>query len=509
MAKHTKKMNSADRDQLEIEKNNPLTKPLLHEGHGRPTTRRDFLSTGLLSFSGLVMAPSILSVLARPNFALAASTDGCEVASAVRLPAFVNVNLSGGAALSGNVAMLNQAGDPLPSYTQLGQGADAAQFFTTDFQGVTFHGVRNGRLSSQFLAGVQATADAGTRGKTSFLSVAVPLGDDTGNNMIDPTGLITAAGLTGDLLPKMGTRGTATGVNQMYAKMAPPSPLVVQNINDLTGALSPASSLTQKLSVDQRKAMLRLVSNLSGTQAREVASSNSSSGTALSKLVQCATDKNIELSTNPNPGIDPRQDANLAMSNLWQMGQNNNAVGQNQNNRVVMGSMVYNALKGNSGAIGLELGGYDYHGNDRVTVQDARDFTAGQLVGQILQSAATMNQKVFITVTSDGSVGAGGGAAAGANFTGDRGSGGAQYILAFDPAGRPAMKNPSSGAKHQLGWYNNGQGAVDTSLTGSAELAGVATFANYLAFAKQSALLDKVLPRQYSQQELEYILRFA
>lgn len=509
MAKHTKKMNSADRDRLEIEKNNPLTKPLLHEGHGRPTTRRDFLSTGLLSFSGLMMAPSILSVLARPNFALAASADGCDVVAATRLPAFVNVNLSGGAALSGNVAMLNQAGDPLPSYSQLGQGPDAAQFFTTDFQGVTFHGVRNGRLSSQFLAGVQNTAADATRAKTSFLTVAVPLGDDTGNNQIDPTGLITAAGLTGDILPKMGTRGTATGVNQMAAKMSPPAPLVVQNINDLTGALSPASSLTTKLTVDQRKSLLRLVSNLSGTQAREVASSNSSSGTALSKLVQCATDKNIELSTNPNPGIDPRQDTNASMANLWQMGNNQQVMGQNQNNRVVMGSMVYNALKGNSGAIGLELGGYDYHGNNRVNVQDARDFTAGQLVGQILQSAATMNQKVFITVTSDGSVGAGGGAAAGADFTGDRGSGGAQYILAFDPAGRPAMRNPSSGAKHQLGWYNNGQGAVDTSLTGSAEQAGIATFANYLAFAKQSSLLDKVLPRQYTQSELEYILRFA
>ncbi len=508
MAKHTPKMNSADRDRLEIEKNNPATKPLLHADHPRPTSRRDFLSTGLLSFSGLVMAPSILSVLAKPEFAMAASSDGCDVAAVTRLPAFVNVNLSGGAALSGNVIMLDQGGNALPSYSILGQGP-GAPIVENEFQGVGFHGVRNGRLASQFLAGLRSTATQATRDKTSFLTVAVPLGDDTSNNRIDPTGLITAAGLTGDLLPKLGNRGTATGVNQSAGKLSPPAPLVVQNINDLTGALSPASSLTDKLSLTQRKSLLKLVSNLSSTQAAEVSASNSSSGTALKKLVQCATDKNIELSTNTNPGIDPRQDTNQALANLWQMGNNQNAIGQSQNQRVIMGSMVYNALKGNSGAVGIELGGYDYHGNDRVTVQDARDFTAGQLVGQILQSAATMNQKVFVTVTSDGSVGAGGNSAAGDNYTGDRGSGGAQYILAFDPAARPAMANPSKGAKHQLGWYNNGQGAVDTSLTGSAEQAAIATFANYLAFAKQSALLDKVLPRQYTQSELEYVLRFA
>jgi hypothetical protein len=507
MAKHTKKMNSAERDQLEIAKNDPAKKPLLHEGHGRPTTRRDFLSTGLLSFSGFMMAPSILSIISRPSFASAAM-DGCEAAAAVRLPAFVNVNLAGGAALSGNVVMLGQGGDPLPSYSILGHGP-GAPIIEREFQGVGFHGVRNGRLSSQFLAGVRATAAQTTRDKTSFLSIAVPLGDDTSNNQIDPTGLVTAAGLTGDLLPKLGTRGTTTGVNQMAAKITPPAPLVVRNIADLTGALSPASALTTTLTdVNQRKSLLRLVSNLSTTQAREVASSNSSSGTALAKLVQCATDKNIELSTNPNPGIDPLQDTNTGLSDLWQMRNNQDALGQSSGNRVVMGSMVYNALKGNSGAVGLELGGYDYHGNNRITVQDARDFNAGQLVGLILQSAAVMGQKVFVTVTSDGSVGAGGGAAAGADYTGDRGSGGASYVLAFDPAGRPAMKNDRNGA-HQLGWFGNGQGAVDTSLTGSAELAGIATFANYLAFAKQSALLDKVLPRQYTVSELDYVLRFA
>lgn len=508
MAKHKPKMNSADRDQLEIEKNNPVTKPLLHADHPRPTTRRDFLSTGLMSFSGLVMAPSILSLIARPDFAMAAAGDGCSAASATRLPAFINVNLAGGAALSGNVIMLDSGGNPLPSYSILGQGP-GAPIVENEFQGVGFHGVRNGRLASQFLAGLRSTAAQATRDKTSFLTIAVPLGDDTSNNRIDPTGMVTAAGLTGDLLPKLGNRGTAIGVNQSPAKMAPPAPLVVQNINDLVGALAPVGALTTKLSLNQRKSLLKLVSTLSSTQAAEVAASNSSSGTALKKLVQCATDKNIELSTNTNPGIDPRQDTDKTLSNLWQMEVGGNAIGQTQNQRVIMGSMVYNALKGNSGSVGLEMGGYDYHANDRVTVQDARDFTAGQLVGQILQSAAAMNKKVFITVTSDGSVGAGGNAAAGADYTGDRGSGGAQYILAFDPVSRPAMAKPSGGASHQLGWYNNGQGAVDSTLTGSAEQASVATFANYLAFAKQTALLDKVLPRAYTQSELDYILRFA
>jgi hypothetical protein len=318
---------------------------------------------------------------------------------------------------------------------------------------------------------------------------------------------VTAAGLVGSLLPKLGSNNkTGTGISQKASNTAPPAPLVVSKIADLTSALAPASSLTSNLSLAQQKSLLTTISALSGSQARSVASVNSSSSQTLSKLTQCATDKNINLATQANPGIDPQLDSDKSVSNLWMMATGGTQFGRSQTERTIFGSMVYNALKGNSGSVGLELGGYDYHGNG-TTVQNQKDFDAGQVVGKVLATAAAMNQKVFIHVTSDGSVGAPSGSGVRPGFTGDRGSGGMSYMIAFDPAGRPNMKNDKA-APWQLGSFSKGQGAEDNTIVGSADKAGLAAFANYLAFAGQMSLFGKVLsPLSISDQDA--IVRFA
>jgi hypothetical protein len=246
------------------------------------------------------------------------------------------------------------------------------------------------------------------------------------------------------------------------------------------------------------------VSKLSGSQAAAIRSPNSASGSTLAKLVECATGKNVSLAGQTNLGVDPRQDTTVGLSGLWGMATGGNQFGRSQNERVIMGSMVYNALKGNAGAVGLDIGGYDYHGNNRIDVTDVRDNDAGQLVGKILESAAAMNQKVFIQVQSDGSVGAPRGSDINASFTGDRGAGGMSYILVFDPAGRPASK-----PGYQIGHFTAGQGAADNSVVGSAEKAGAAVFANYMKFAGQLGRLDSILTQPFNSVQLEQVLRLA
>jgi hypothetical protein len=472
------------------------------EDHKKPNTRREFLASGMMSFSAYMMTPSILSILANPSIARAAS-DGCEAAtSGPALPAFVGVNLSGGASLSGNVIVHDRGGQLLPAYNQLGLGTTPQT--ETEFGNVLFPSATS--ITQSFLTGMRSQAN-GALAKSSFVSVCVPLADDTSNNAIDPTGMVTAAGLVGSLLPKLGsTNNTGTGISQKASNIQPPAPLVVKRLTDLTTALAPASSLTRNLNATQQKSLLSLVSDLSGSQARAVAAANSSSSQTLSKLVQCATGKNVELATQTNPGIDPQLDNDKTVSNLWQMTTGGTQFGRSQNERQIFGSMVYNGLKGNSGAVGLELGGYDYHGQGAAT-QNQKDFDAGQLVGKILATAQAMNQKVFIHITSDGSVGAPSGSGLRPGFTSDRGSGGMSYMIAFDPAARPSMKNDRTAA-WQLGYYTNGQGAADDTLVGSADKAGVAAFANYLAFAKQTNLFSKVLS-PLSTSDQDYIVRFA
>lgn len=478
----------------------------LHDDHKRPTTRRDFLAAGLIGVSGYLMAPSILSILARPNRAWGAESASCGSDSAVEMPAFVTINLAGGAALAGNYIALDQGGSMLPSYDLVGLGQ--APPVEREFGNVAFAGAPSGsdRLAAQFLAGIRAGASRATLDKTAFIAACVPLQDDSSNNKIDISGMVAAAGLSGSLLPRLGQRESVTGVRQEPAIVRPSAPLVVNSINDILGALSPAGALASKLTSQQRQGLLKLVNNLSSTQARTLAQPNSASGQTLSKLIQCVTDKNVQLAGATDPGVDPRADKSVGIADVWGMGANNTQFGRSLNERLFMGAMVYNALKGNAGTVGLDIGGYDYHGNDRQGVTDVRDNEAGFLVGKVLESAARMGKKVFIQVTSDGSVGSQSGSDINVSFQGDRGSGGLTFALIFDPAGRPQLKDQNS---YQLGHFTKGQGADDQSATGTAEKAAKAIFANYLQFAGQAGLYAKITNDPPVPGELDRLIKLG
>lgn len=475
----------------------------LHDDHKKPTSRREFLSAGLLSFSGYLIAPSILTILGRAGVAYGADECGGAAATAMRMPAFINLNLSGGAAMASCTLPLDAGGNPLTNYSKVGLGSNPAT--TTEFQGALFS---QSSATSQLLAGIRATATATTLQKTSFISIAVPSGDDTSSNKLDATGLVTAAGLAGDLLPKLGNKATATGVGQAAALLTPPAPLVVRSVNDITGALSAAGAIQAKLDQPKRESLAKLINGLSGSQARAISSVNSASGAQLAKLVQCATDKNIELVTTANPGVDPRQDTNTGVANLWQMANGATVAGQGQNDRIAMGAMVYNSIKGNAGAAGIDIGGFDYHGQSR-TQTNQKDADAGRVLGMILESAAIMGKPVMVYVTSDGSVGAADGSDVNAGFNGDRGTGGFAFVFAFNPTARPAMKNDRAGA-WQLGEFTaSGQSSNDQTLVGTPDKAAAAVFANYLKFANQLPALEKVLPGRFTSSQLDAILRFA
>lgn len=480
----------------------------LHRDHAKPTNRRQFLSTGMLGFSGMLVAPSILNVLARPEFAFGQSTGACSSGGASggnALPAFVTVNLSGGASLSGNLPPLGEDRLPIPRYDLLGLGSDQG-VFTNDalgsnmFQGVRVAGTRNaGVPAGHFWLGLGLRASASTIEKVSLVSMCVSSNDDTNNNMADASGLVMAAGLNGELLPNLGTSGnTGTGVGQQAGGgVRPAAPLIVRNFSDIEGALRPAGTLATRLTDARRKKLLELVGSLSGSQARAVASPGSATGTKLAKVVECATGKNIELSAAADPGIDPGLD--LGVAAVWGINANNKG-GANY----AQAGMVYNALKGNSAATGIDLGGFDYHNNARNTT-NAADQRAGEAVGRILETAAVMGRSVMIHVVSDGSVSANGNSAYGDQYNNDSGSRGMGYIFAYHPTARPRIKDDQF--KHQIGFFTNGQGASDQTVVGTPTKSAVAVLANYLAFAGQSSKLESIAPGVFSGANLNEVIR--
>ena len=77
--------------------------------------------------------------------------------------------------------------------------------------------------------------------------------------------------------------------------------------------------------------------------------------------------------------------------------------------------------------------------------------------------------------------------------------------MGYDPAAPPQTSGFSMG--HFLGGQS--QQAVDQSFvtSGTAEMCAAGIFANYLSFAGQLGLLDAVLPRTFSTEDLDNILK--
>lgn len=484
----------------------------LHKNKPKPTTRREFLSSGLIAFSGSLVAPSILNVLARPEFALGAQ-DTCS-APAASLPAFITIDLSGGPSISGNLPPLGEDRQPLQKYDLLTLGTDQG-VYTDNTKGsnwfqqpsenasdyrmnVRVAGNRNaGDVRGRLFHGISLRANQTTIQKTALVNCCTPSTDDTSSNKADATGAVLAAGLHGDILPNLGSRtDTPTGVSMQPAGVVPPAPLIVRNYTDISGALGAAGALASRLTPARRTKLLELVNSLSGSQARAVASPGSASGTMLAKVVECATGKNIELATQDvGSSIDPGLDT--AVAGVWGI----NPLTKT-GKAYAQAAMVYNALKGNASSASLEIGGYDYHGSGTANC-NTKDQEAGELIGRVLETAAVMNKSVFIYLVSDGSVSSSSGSTYGTGPVNDSGTRGEILFFAYSPQAAPKIKDDRWG--RQIGHFSPGQGADGTSIVGTPEKGAAAAVANWLAFAGGTNLqkFDGLFPGIFQRSDIE------
>lgn len=455
--------------------------------HGAPPlSRRDFLNTGLIQFSGFLTLPSILNFLSLSTPASAAEII-CSQNTISELPALITVNLAGGAGLSANWMPLDQGFQPLSSYSKMGWG-NAPSAMTQFANKAPFF------AGSSFLnALLTEIIDPVALLNTHFVGIAVRSQDDSGANRFDITGLSKKAGLNGSLLSNIGTSNTSTGNNTLPAFVTPPAPLIVSRYEDITGALGVSGNLSKI--ADRSPALFSTIQKLNAIQAQKYSAYNY--GEQLNQLAVCRSQDNTKLvSGSGGNGTDPLLDTNIAT--IWQLNNNTSRASQNY----VFGSLVYNALKGSIGSANLTIGGYDYHNGSRAT-GDGKDAEAGTVVGRIIASAQRLNKKTFILVTSDGSVTSTESTSPGTGWASDGGVRGSSYMIAVDPTGGTSSNG------FQIGHYNSGQAADDKTLVGaSPERAAAAMYANYLAFAKRMDLFEKTLPRIFSTAELDKIKMF-
>lgn len=461
--------------------------------HGRPLTRRDLLATGVLSFSASLIAPNWMKLLL-PQAAHAA-TGVCPPATSSLIP-IVTLNLSGGAAMAANFVPMDEGGQTLPSYDVIGLG-DGQVPLETEFGKVSFAGRENGVYISKFLQGMRETAPTALE-KTAFVGVCARTRDDSNENQLSIDGLVNAAGLQGGLLPNLGSRnGSSTGIAQKPAVIVPAAPLVVSGFSSIQGALGYAGALGSTLNQGQKVALAKSIQRLSDSQLRRLASQQL--GDNVKNLVDCANQKNSQLASLTNTGVDPRTDsAGAQLSTLWGI----NSGTANNNRNLIFSAMAYNALKGNAGAAALEMGGYDYHNGTRTT-GDAADLAAGQMVGRILETAAILGRPLFLYVTSDGAVSATKSDSRNSPWNSDRGIAGVAYVMYFDPTGRKETSN------NQIGFFTTGQAASDKTLVGNnPEVAAISVFANYLKLNNRMNLFDSLVGRAFDSAKLNEVLRF-
>jgi hypothetical protein len=447
-------------------------------------TRRDFLASGIIPFAATAVAANI-SLLPFTNKAHGQTL--CSVDNGVSWAPLITLNLQGGSGLSSHWLPLDEGKQLLPTYSKMGWGKSSA--FSVDYEFANKAPFFSG---STLLAGIRATAGLTSLNSTSFVGMAIRSQDDSTMNKFDITGLTKGVGLKGKLLANIGTLNTGTGNATQPAYMNPPAPLVVSRFEDLTGALSVSGSLAQMGSKERITGLFSLIQRLSSSQSAKYAGHNN--GAALQRSIACYTQDNTQLmSGNSTGNLDPRQNQQVATT--WGIQGNTTTSAENY----VFGSLTYNAIMGNIGSVNLRKGGYDYHNGTRTT-GDANDQNAGRIIGQILRTAEILNKKVFILVTSDGSVTSAESDLPGSAWASDGGVRGAAYMLAFDPSGKKLTD------VSQLGHFTQAQAADDRTIVGSSpERAAASMFINYLSFNNRISDLDKVLPRVFNSDEISKV----
>jgi hypothetical protein len=434
--------------------------------HGNPFTRREMLASGLIPFAASFAMPSWLQIFAKAGVAQAEDLI-CSKAGA-SLPAFIQIKANGGFAAGMNFVANAAGGQMVQDFSKYGGGTDANLPLVTEFANkAQFY------AQSQFLAGVRTGVGAmglQTLQKAVFFGVPCRIQDDSSVQKLGLVNAVSVAGNQGTILPAMGAEATSTGLAALAAvNPGTEPPLRVGRQEDIAGSLG-VSGILSGLSQTQKEKLFRTIQNVTSAQTASIKGLNGAQ--TLSRLIQCANISNNGLIAGGNSlNISPL--ANTQYATLWGLTANTSTSAQN----FVFGSMVWNALQGNAGAIGLSMGGYDYHDGTR-TSGDAKDNALGMVVGRALQSMALLQKAGFIVVCTDGAVSSAISSAPGQPWTSDGGGTSCIYAIYYDPNRNVSVNG------FQIGQMTSKGTADESFITGgNPEMAAGAVLLNYLSVA--------------------------
>jgi hypothetical protein len=426
--------------------------PLLHDDHGKPKTRREFIAQGLMAGSATVFGASVFSLFGNPRMAAAELSPqlqtlkeecGIAVKGAGKIP-FICFDLAGGANIAGSNVLMGQDGGQMDflstaGYNKLGLPGDMLPsdpaFLNTDL-GLAFHS------DSGFLRGIVQSASAGTLAATNGAIIAARSENDTGNNPHNPMYGIHRAGADGLLLSLVGSQSSESGGNSLAPmNLIDPKarPTKIDRPSDVTGLVD-VGDLIGILNQQDAVAVMESIQRISDAKMNQITTSD-----VVKDLIQCGYVKSADLADQfGNPAsLDPMADPDI----VGPAGIFSSSEFDGNREYQKTASVMKLVLEGYAGAGTITMGGYDYHTGERGT-GERRDEQAGRCMGACLEYASRKQIPLMLYVFSDGSVSSNGriddsvdGRGKG-EWTGDNQQTAASFFLVYNPAGRPsAIRN--------------------------------------------------------------------
>lgn len=463
-------------------------------------TRRDFLSQGLISGTGIVMAPTLLGALTI-NDAYGAENCFQAIDMSKRKTPIIMIDLSGGGNIAGsNIIVGDQMGQHsyIGEYGRLGLPSNlhpGNSGMVNTQMGLKFHS------RSAMLDGITNFASNTVRQKCEGAVFCAASSDDTSNNPHNPMYWLNKAGSIGDIVQTAGTRNGRSGGRSNIPSMSYDPTIAPVEINRPEDCIELISLGRVSNLFDDVKAkrVLQTIQYMSESKLNSF--SQKSLPEQVREVAACGFSKDrIDQRVHNDAerytagSIDPRQDAQVTSvyTNL------------NDNEQRKQASIAKLVLDGYLGTGTIEMGGFDYHGGTSRINQENKDKQVGEAIGRILALAALKQTDVMVYVFTDGGVSANmqvvdesaGGKYV---FTNDDGQRGATFMLAYKHnGGRPNLRHGTSGtntAKRQVGHVKADSNVEKSANIMSNNVTNLAktVVANYLAFHGEESKVEEIL----------------
>ena len=485
MSKYREQFRQRERQQRRFEQR--IVESCRNSGHGRPTSRREFLNRGLITGAATVFLPSIATLVAREARAQSAACviDNGAMLGAGKIP-FIGIDQGGGANIAGSNIIVGGMGGQedfldADGYAKLGlPEAIIPQNVGVDRSfGIAMH------PNSALLRGMLDKTTPATRANVNGTVIPARSENDTGNNPHNPVYGIARAGANGEFAATIGTRNSESGGRSDAPDsmiQADLRPVRVSNPNEAIGLGGGDNGGFPDGRVAQASAVISALKlgQINEQQATE-------------ELVQCGFDKTAAtFNTLVTPqDLDPEADPIL--QNIFPGGQL-----QDGDYRKAAAAMKV-IVNGYGGAGTIEYGGRDYHQDPRPET-DGKDFVVGQVIGAALEYAAQSAKPLMIYGFSDGAVSADenrpeddGNGVTKFRWRSDNSQTAASFILVYSPNGQPALRNGA--ASQQLGYFR-ANGNIETASSPFAnsvvQLAEMVVL-NYLALHGEEAMFGMAL----------------